>query len=244
MAMGLGLSAITVSAANIHAVGASAPALPSPVQSTGTKAVAASANATDTVTAASNFTAGNTVIIAVVAFNDTSVGASFSGITVSGTAAVEDANIQHVDNANYRASIWRATNVTGGNPNVVFSWTNGAGGTHILTCGIEEWSSLTATPVDSVPAAVRTTATSESITSAVLAQAKEVVYAVGSVTNANVAGFTGPTGFTVTASDVTPTNLAALAGYKAVNATTAVTAAFSQTGSVESDLVMVTYKSN
>lgn len=214
-------------------------------QSSGLKNLPSATNATDTINVSTNFTAGSTVIICVTGFNDNNTTSNFSGITVSGTAAVEDSAIQHgVSNLSYRIAIWRATNVTGGNTQVIFSWTGGGGGgNHQLSCSIDEWTGFQASPVDSVPTPKQTTGTTQSITSAVTAQAHEIVYAACNTSNADCAGLAGPTaGYTQTFVDNAGSGTAGIAGYKVLSAAGAQTANFSTTGSVESDAVMVTYK--
>lgn len=216
------------------------------VQTSGLKSVAASTNATDTVTAGANFTAGNTVILCVSGFSDQNTTQPFSGITIGGTAAVEDSGKQHAGaNLNYRVSIWRATSVAGGNPNVVFAWAGGSGPNHQLACSFEEWTGFVASPVDKVPTPVQSTGTTQSITSAATAQNNEVVYAACNTTNGDCAGLAGPTsGFTQTFVDNSGSGTAGVAGYKVVTSIGAQAAGFSTTGSVESDAVMVTYKTN
>lgn len=214
------------------------------VQTSGQKNIVNTSNASDTLAAAGNFAAGSTVVIAIVSFNDAAtVGSThFSSVTVSGTAAVEDAAKTNSGNQSYRVSIWRATNVAGGNPNVVLNWFAGGGGpTHYATCSFEEWTGVNLSPVDQVPTAVQSTGTTQSITSGVTAQASELVYAACNVYGVS-SSLTGPTsGFTQTVLETGATNLNIAAGYKKVSSSGAQSASWAMT-SHESDAVMVTYE--
>lgn len=219
----------------------SAAAAVSRVQTSGIKKVDASTALTDTFNAASNFTAGNTVILTLVYFNASN--ADVTGVTMGGTAAVEDI-VQQCTSPQYRTAIWRATNVAGGTSAVVISTAGSVN--HYIACSFEEWSGFLASPLDQTGFSSNVGATTGVNTGATV-QAAEVVYGVAAAAGnfSSGSGISGPaSGYTQTVLQNTTGNIGIAASYKIVAATGAQAGTWTTTDSSEVFAVIATYKTN
>lgn len=212
------------------------------VQSSG-KRQSDAVNLASTVTynAASNFTAGNTVIITLVHYGATA-GTRVTGITVSGTSAVKDVEKSDAANLNH-VEIWRASSVAGGNTQVIV--TGGAQSGQYLTCGFEEWDNISASPFDQSGTGGETVSANPSATTAgATAQADEVAYAafvdrVGSSWTSS----TPPSGYTESWEEPDGTAHEAGSGaYKVLSAIATETATFTTGASITWHAVIATYK--
>jgi hypothetical protein len=187
----------------------------------------------------SNFTAGNTVILAMVLFTS---GADVSGITISGTAAVKDKEKIDGGGTN-RVQIWRASNVAGGNKNIVIS--GFPAGTY-MTLSAEEWDNFTATPFDQSgtggPTAGSTAPSATTV--GATAQADEVSYACFcDYGGTNWTSSTPPTGYTETFEEPNGTlHEAGSAAYKVLTATSTETATFTTGAAMSWIAAIATYK--
>ena len=124
---------------------------------------------------------------------------------------------------------------TPGHRDLTFNFPSGT--TNGVTCSFEEWDNFDpTTPLDSVPAEVAGLA----ITSATLAQANEVVYAVAMPNGVGGSAPGGPAGFTQTWQEGSGSFVNGAAGYLEVSATTPVTATFTNVGSC----LMATFKTS
>lgn len=209
------------------------------IQTSGKKLTDASGAGTITYNAAGNFTAGNTVIIALTHYGSTRI----SGITVSGTAAVKDA--QNYDATGQNAQeIWRASNVAGGSSAVVITCPAGS----YVVCSFEEWDNITlSSPLDQTGTAGITTSTAPSFASGTTTQADEVVYAVYGDTGSGVnwTSSTPPAGYTETFDEPDGTaHEAGSAAYRVISATGAQTATFTTGASIPWMGCIATYKLN
>lgn len=195
-----------------------------------------------TYNAASNFTAGNTVIITLVHYGAGTTN-RVTGITVSGTAAVKDSEVSDSGNTNH-CEIWRATNIAGGSTTVAITVTAGSG--QYLSCGFEEWDNITtSSPLDQIGSTGNTTSSSPSVTSAsATTQADEVVYAAFlDYVGTNWTSSTPPGSYTESWEEPNGTaHEAGSAAYRVVAATGSQTATFTTGSSMSWIAVMATYK--
>jgi len=207
------------------------------VQSSGKKQQDNMPSGSVTFNAASNFTAGNTVIITVANFTS----AGITGITVSGTAAVLDATRTDAGGQN-RTQIWRASNVAGGSSAVVISAATG----NYITCGFDEWDDIVlSSPLDQTGSTGDTTSASPSATtSGATTQANELVYAVftdyagGSWTSA-----TPPSGYTESWEEPDGSaHSGGSAAYRVISSTGVQTATFTTGASLGWISAIATYK--
>ena len=210
------------------------------VQSSGKKFSDNNTGTSATFNAASNFTAGNTVVITLAHFN--SAANYITGITVSGTAATRSVQKISADTFN-TAEIWIASNVTGGSSAVVVSFASGG---RYITCGIDEWDNITtSTPLDQTGTGGPTGSAAPSVTSAgSTTQADEVVYAVFcDYAGTNWTSSTPPSGYTESWEEPDGTTREAGSGaYKVVAATGSQTATFATGSSMSWISAMATYK--
>lgn len=210
------------------------------VQSSGKRQTDAVAASTVTYNAASNFTAGNTVIITLVHFH---TGSRISGITVSGTAATRDVEKSNAGNNNH-AEIWRATNIAGGNTQVQVTF---PGGNNYISLGFEEWDNIaTTSPLDQTGTGGPTSGSSapSATTAGATSQADEVAYAVFcDYVGTNWTSSTPPAGYTEAWEE--PNGAAHEAGsgaYKVLSATGTETATFTTGANMAWVCALATYK--
>lgn len=163
------------------------------VQSSGKKFADAVGSGTQNFTASSNFTAGNTGILTLVYYNN-GTGGAVTGVTIGGTAAVKDASNQDAGPQNF-VEIWRATNMAGGTN--AFSVTISGGTGQYVTCGVDEHSGLSATPLDQSGTANGNSLAPSATTGGATADASELlVAAYVDTTGTNVTSVTPPTSWT------------------------------------------------
>lgn len=195
-----------------------------------------------TYNAASNFTAGNTVIITLVHYGAGSTN-RVTAISVSGTAAVKDSEVTDTGATNH-AEIWRATNIAGGSTSVAITVDTGSG--QYLSCGFEEWDNITtSSPLDQIGSTGNTTSSSPSVTSASnTTQADEVIYALFlDYAGTNWTSSTPPGSYTESWEEPNGTaHEAGSAAYRVVAATGSQAATFTTGASMSWVAVMATYK--
>lgn len=194
-----------------------------------------------TYNAASNFTAGNTVIITLVHYGAGTVN-RVTGITVSGTAAVKDIDVTDSGATNH-AEIWRASNVAGGSTAVAITVNSGSG--QYLSCGFEEWDDIASSPLDQTGTTGNTVSAAPSVTSAsTTTQADEVVYALFlDYAGTNWTSATPPGSYTESWEEPNGTlHEAGSAAYRVISATGVQTATFATGASMSWIAAMATYK--
>ena len=207
---------------------------------TSTKQVTDNDTTTTTWNAASNFTAGNTVIVTLVHFAPG--GSRITSLTVSGTTAVKDAEKTDGSTTNH-AEIWRASNVAGGSTAVVM--TSGAPSSNYYSGVIQERDDITASPLDQTGTGGPTSSSAPSVTSGgATTQADEVVYAVFcDPVGTNWTSSTPPSGYTELYEESDGTiHEAGSAAYIVVSSTGSQTATFATGASISWIAAMATYK--
>lgn len=164
------------------------------VQSSG-KRQADGVSSSSSFNAPGNFTAGNTVIVTVAHY--VTGGSRISGVTVNGQAAVLDKRRTGSGApAQSSADIWRCTNVPGGGSGFVITY--GGGSDNFVSCGVDEHSGFTASPLDQTGEKTSGTGTAPTVsTTGAITQANETVYAVAENDDGtSSAGWSTPSGYT------------------------------------------------
>lgn len=188
----------------------------------------ATTGTTVTVTLSSATTAGNILVVYVLAIEGTT-NPVVSGITLGG-AADNFALAERANSALHgNCEIWADPNCAGGQTSVVVTFTAGTGVNTSYAVNVEEWSGIVpSSPVDVVNgqnSSGAATSAWSSLSSGTLSQASELV--VGAVAGLIVSGtltITGPGAPWTNISQVAPrVNNVLLAGNQVVSATTAQT---------------------
>jgi len=184
-----------------------------PVQSSG-KQKTITAGTTHTYTAGANFTVGNWVFVTCTLSD-----ANFTGMTIAGRTWIGGQVEQWPWAGTYVAIVAKEV-LSSGQNTVNFNWSSGSA--NAVTFSVEEWSGITA--FDLHP-----TDGTTSVSSGTLAQADEVVYALGCINGGGAS--TGPSsGYTQTWNDDgTGGYKDGTAGYKVVTTTASETATFGST---------------
>lgn len=147
----------------------------------------------ETFNAGFTFTAGRDAIVTLVHFGSTQ---TVSAVSVSGTAATRDV---HSDDGSNQCAIWRAQNITGGNANVVVTYSGGSD--NYVSGSVDEWAAGVfvnpALDTGTANTANAASATPSVSTLATTSQDATVIYGVMVGPGQTNNGISGPSGWTV-----------------------------------------------